>query len=73
MGLEATLLLGHYSQKPLTLWVVGNGSTDHLEDIWASVIMGQTPSRVAHKVSSQRYNSTYTAIGEWPIYTKPPR
>ena len=56
MGLEATLLLGHYSQKPLTLWVVGNGSTDHLEDIWASRIMGQTRSRVAHKVSSQPYN-----------------
>ena len=51
MGLEATLLLGHYSQKPLTLWVVGNGSTDHLEDIWASRIMGQTRSRVAHKVA----------------------
>ena len=56
--------IGYYSQKPLTLWVVGNGSTDHLEDIWASVIMGQTRSRVAHKVSSQRYNSTHTAIRE---------
>ena len=64
MGLEATLLLGHYSQKPLTLWVVGNGSTDHLEDIWASVIMGQTRSRVAHKVSSQRYNYPYHAFNE---------
>ena len=57
--------IGYYSQKPLTLWLVGNGSTDHLEDIWASGIMGQTRSRVAHKVSSQssqRYNSIYIAF-----------
>ena len=62
MRLQATLLLGHYSQKPLTLKAVENGSTDHLEDIRVSRIMGQTRTRLARRVLSQLYKCDYTAL-----------